>query len=118
MNRSFNALSLLSMLGFLGFLAFIGNGYDSTVIFSLAYFFYLGYLWIRPDELFWQYVLKAAAYALALGMVFLSVWVVIYYVAQSDESFIIMGFWISYALLHTGFNAILLGLLSQDRLTA
>ncbi|GEM_PF-5231003 len=118
MKPTFNSLSVLAVLGFTGFLAFVGNGYDSTVVFSFAYFFYLGYLWIRPDELFWEYVFKSATWTLAVNALFLMVWVSVYYLANLDEPFINMGFWLNFGLIHTLFNAILIGYISRDGISA
>lgn len=115
MRPQFNGLSLLAMLGLIGFLAFVEDSYDSRVAMSFGYFFYLIYLWVRPDELFWQYVLKAAAYTMALSLILMSVWVALYYVMRLDESFIFMGFWVMYSLLHIGFNSILAWFISMDQ---
>lgn len=115
MTRSFNYLSIGSIFGLIGFLAFTGDHYDSTIAISFAYFGYLGYLFLRPDELFWQYVLKSAAIALAVSLLFMSGWVSVYYIAQADADFIFMGFWVLYGLMHFIFNAAFLTYTALDR---
>ena len=115
MTRSFNYLSVLSVFGLIGFLAFVGEGFDSTVAISFAYFGYLGYIFIRPDELFWQYVLKSAAITLAVSLTFISIWVSVYYLTQAESDFIFMGFWVMYALVHGVFNAVFVTYTTLDR---
>ncbi len=115
MTRSFNYLSLASFFGLIGFLAFVGEGFDSTVAISFAYFGYLGYVFIRPDELFWKYVLKSAAITFAVSLIFISGWVSLYYLTQAESDFIFMGFWVMYGLMHVVFNAVFVTYTSLDR---
>lgn len=115
MLRDFNYLSGVSIFGFIGFLAFVGGDYDSSVAFSFAYFAYLGYIFLRPDELFWKYVLKSAAITLAITLIFISGWVSVYYLTQAESDFIFMGFWVMFALMHVVFNAIFITYTTLDR---
>lgn len=114
MTRSFNYLSVLSVFGLIGFLAFVGEGFDSSVALSFGYFAYLGYIFVRPDELFWKYVLRSAAITLAVSLIFISGWVSVYYLTQAESDFIFMGFWVMYALMHVVFNVVFVTHITLD----
>ncbi len=114
MTRSFNYLSVLSVFGLIGFLAFVGEGFDSSVTLSFGYFAYLGYIFVRPDELFWKYVLRSAAITLAVSLIVISGLVSVYYLTQAESDFIFTGFWVMFALMHVVFNVVFVTQITLD----
>ena len=104
--RSFNYLVLLSLVGLLGLVGFIDASYRGLYNF-FAYFLYVGYFWVRPDELFWNHVGKASTWAFVITFLLMSSWLALYYLLGATETFLVTGFWVGYWSLHIIFNGVL-----------
>lgn len=112
--RRFNYLSIFAVLGFLGVLGLIDSGLDSTIVSSFAYFAYLGYWFIRPDELFNSYVLKSITLTFSVGFMIMVGIVIVYYVSQGSMALIELGFWLTYTTFHGVFNASMIYFLLRE----
>lgn len=98
-----NILAILAVVGFVGFIGVL-DASNRALLNFLAYFLYLGYLRIKPDELFWVYVGQAAIITVLSTFLLMSGWLAMFYLLDSDVGVLVNGFWIGYWSLHIVFN--------------
>lgn len=89
-----NKLGFLGMLGFLGILGIVTDNRYFTAFF--AYFVFFRYFFVRPDELFKQYVQRAATAAFFTGVCIQAVTIAITAFTK-DTAHLITGLSLSFA---------------------